>query len=188
MKTKTNLIRLLTGLLLIIVIQINVNSEELELRSSEVMYYSFIYDYPVNLDVEIDLCDWMICPCAFDNNEFYQHLSLDWLDRGTGLFCSPLYDFQTESEENLFINELINNSTEISLMRWMLSFEPIVVNILLEDVKPELLEKWMYDADDFLDKVDLYPQMSDWMLVEDLGVTKTQLDLELWMIMTFSVN
>jgi len=188
MKTKTNLLRLLTGLLLIMVIQINVSSEDFELRSSEVMYYSFVYDYPVNSYLEMDICDWMICPCAFNNNEFYQHLSLDWLGTETGLFCCLSYDLPLEYDQSCFIDELLENANETPVMQWMLDFEPMVVELLLKDVKPELLEKWMYEADGFLEDEDLTPQMNDWMLAEDLGLKKSQLNFELWMIKNFSVN
>lgn len=188
MKTKTNLLRLLTGLLLIMVIQINVSSEDFELRSSEVMYYSFLYDYPVNSYLEMDVCDWMVCSCAFNNDEFYQHLCLDWLGNETGLFCFPWYDLQVEIDQCSFIEELFDFSQETPVMQWMLDFEPMVVELLLKDVKPGLLEKWMYDEDVFLDYEDLSPQMNDWMLAEDLGMKKSQLEFELWMIKTFSVN
>ncbi len=188
MKTKTNLLRLLTGLLLIMVIQINVSSEDFELRSSEVMYYSFLYDYPVNSYLEMDVCDWMVCSCAFNNDEFYQHLCLDWLGNETGLFCSPWYNSQQDFDQCGFFDDLIDYSNEMPVMRWMLDFEPMVVDLLLKDVKPELLEKWMYDDDDFLDYNDLNPEMNDWMLTEDLGVKKSQLDFESWMIKTFNVN
>lgn len=188
MKTKTNLLRLLAGLLLITVIQINVSSEDFELRSSEVMYYSFLYDYPVDSYLEMDLYDWMICPSAFENDEYYHYLSLDWLGYETGLVCCPSCDLQLELEQCCFIDELFDDSKEMPVMRWMLCFEPTVLDFLLEDVKPELLEKWMYGADAFMEDEDLSPQMNSWMLVEDLGIVKSQLEFEFWMIKTFSVN
>lgn len=187
MKTKTNLIRLFTAVLLIIVIQINVSSEDFDQQTSEVMYYSFVYDYPVSSFSEIDICDWMICECAFDNNEFYQCLSFDWLDVDDGPFCS-LFDFDEVDGDCSFLREMLDYSLEIPVMRWMLDFEPMVMDLLLQDVKPDLLERWMFDVNSFLDFETITPQMTDWMLAEDFGIQKSQLEFEPWMIKSFGVN
>lgn len=189
MKTKTNILRLLSGLLFIAFIQINASSENHDSPSSEVMYYSFIYDYPINSYSDIELADWMICPCAFENNEFYQYLTLDWLDKDNGSFCFALQEFE-ENYNQWFLgnDDGYYASTEVPVMRWMLGFEPIVLNELLKDVKPELLESWMYSVNSFIQLDESVPEVVDWMLAEDLGIEKPQLEFDFWMIVNFGVN
>lgn len=88
----------------------------------------FSYDYPAFEQVEVELYDWMYCPNAFNNDEYYQHLDLDWLDPFLEHF-----DFREGKNDELltYLDELMDDGKEIQLMEWMLNFEPMIIESLI---------------------------------------------------------
>ncbi len=89
----------------------------------------FSYDYPAFEQEDVELFDWMYCPNAFNNDEYYQQLDLKWLDPTSEYFNFEEID---NSELLTYINELlVDEEEETQLMEWMINFEPKVVKVLI---------------------------------------------------------
>lgn len=101
------------------------NSNDTEFLNNQYFYY----DYPAFAEYDIKVDDWMICPNAFNNDEYYQHLDLSWLDPSGEFFHFNELD---ETELLSDVEVFWDGGDETVVMEWMMNFEPHVVEALTE--------------------------------------------------------